>query len=45
MGSSLFGFWRRFGSVTGGFNLCLRRSLAKNQKSLLRTAASFPSLL
>jgi len=45
MNSGLFGFWRRFGSVTGFSNLLRRRSLAKNQKSLLHTAASFLSML
>src|SRR5882724_1982815 len=38
--SGLFGFWRRFGSVTGFSNLRLRRSLAKNQKSSLRNGHS-----
>ena len=32
--SSLFGFWLRFGSVTGFSNLLLRRSPAENQKIL-----------
>jgi hypothetical protein len=34
MGSGLFGFWRRFGSVTGFSNMLLRRSLAKTPKIL-----------
>ncbi len=34
MNSGLFGFWLRFGSVTGFSNLLLRQSLAKNQKIL-----------
>ena len=38
---SLFEFWHRFGSVTGFFNLLLRQSLAKTQKSSLRMATSF----
>src|ERR1700743_2071234 len=42
--SGLFGFWLRFGSVTGVFsNLRLRRGLAKNQKSSLRAGYSFSS--
>src|ERR1700744_3084504 len=41
--SGLFGFWLRFGSVTGFSNLFLRRSLAKNQKSSLRAGYSFSS--
>jgi hypothetical protein len=41
----LFGFWLRFGSVTGFSNLLLRRSLAKNQKSSPLIAASFLSML
>ena len=32
MSSGLFGFWLRFGSVTGFSNLLLRRSLAKKPK-------------
>jgi lysophospholipase L1-like esterase len=32
--SGLFGFWRRFGSVTGFSNMLLRQSLAKNPKIL-----------
>jgi hypothetical protein len=45
MNSGLFGFWLRFGSVTGFSNLLLRQSLAKSQKSLLHTATSFLSML
>jgi hypothetical protein len=51
-GKGLFGFWLRFGSLTGGFsNLRVRQSLAKSrtsawhQKSSFRIATSFLSML
>jgi len=37
----LFGFWLRFGSVTGRRGMLLRQSLAKTQKSSLRVATVF----
>jgi hypothetical protein len=39
--SGLFGFWLRFGSVTGRCGHALRQSLAKTQKSSLRMAIEF----
>ena len=41
MDSGLFGFWRRFGSATGGSNLWPSPKPRQNQKSSLHIATSF----